>query len=297
MPQRAAAGIIMALAATLFYGQVPVLARFAYLDGIPAIETILTRTLVVALVFAGIAKARRIPLRLAQGAMPAFGLQVLATIMVSVCYLISLQFIPVSLAVIIFFTFPVIVLLAAPLAEGHAPSAARIGVAALAFAGLAIAIGPDFSSLDLTGMVLASISAFGCALQFFSGRQLARYMHPVAVSSLVHAAALPAVLALAWWLSGGEFKVLNSTTASAAGVAALIGVSVAYVGGYFLHMSSLTAAPASTVVPFFNFEPVMSTVMAGLVLGERLAANQYLGGGIVLVALAVCGIIERRRKP
>jgi drug/metabolite transporter (DMT)-like permease len=65
-----------------------------------------------------------------------------------------------------------------------------------------------------------------------------------------------------------------------------------------LHMSSLRAAPASTVVAFFNLEPVISTVMAGLILHEQLAANQYLGGAIVLAALILSGIIQRNpRQP
>jgi drug/metabolite transporter (DMT)-like permease len=292
MRQGAALGISLALGATLFYGQVPVLARLGFLNGIPAIESIVLRTYAVALAFGIAAAVRREPFGLTRAAWPSFLLQVAATLSVSACYLTSVQYIPVNLAVVIFFAFPVIILLFAPVIEGHAPDRMRIAVAVFAFAGIAVSIGLDYSSLNPLGLVLAALAAIGCAFQFFSGRILSRHMPPVVLSSLVHASVLPFIMALAWWLRHGEIAAFNGS-ATWLGVAAMTGVSLAYMGGYFLHMSSLSAAPASTVAPFFNLEPVVSTLMAGVVLREALAAHQIIGGAIVLAALILCGIIEK----
>ncbi len=288
-------GILFALAATLFYGQVPVLARLGYLNGIPAIESIVLRTYAVAFGFGIAAMIKRESFGLSRASLPSFLIQSVATLAVSACYLTSVQYIPVSLAVVIFFAFPVVILLFAPIIEGHAPDFLRIAVAVLAFFGIAISIGLDYSSLNPLGLVLAALAAMGCAVQFFSGRNLAQYMTPVVQSSLVHIAVLPFIMALAWWLRDGEIAVVNGE-ATWLGVFAMLGVSLAYMGGYFFHMSSLTAAPASRVAPFFNLEPVVSTIMAMIVLNEALAANQMIGGGIVLAALVLCGIIEKTSR-
>lgn len=292
MRHGAALGIVLALGATLFYGQVPVLARLGFLNGIPALESIVLRTFVVAFVFGVVVVLRREPFELTRLAWPSFLLQAVATLGVSACYLTSVQYIPVSLAVVIFFAFPIIILLCAPVIEGHAPDLLRIAVAMFAFIGIAVSIGLDYSSLNPVGLLLAALSAVGCAVQFFSGRILSRHMSPVVMSSLVHACVLPFIIALAWWLGDGEIAAFSSTP-TWLGIAAMIGVSCAYMGGYYLHMSSLSAAPASTVAPFFNLEPVISTLMAGVVLHESLAAHQMIGGAIVLAALVLCGIIEK----
>ncbi len=295
MRNGAALGIFLALGATLFYGQVPVLARLGFLNGIPAIESIVLRTYVVALVFGIAAAIRRESFGLTRDALPSFLLQAVATLAVSACYLTSVQYIPVNLAVVIFFAFPVIILLFAPVIEGHAPDLLRVGVALFAFAGIAVSIGLDFSSLNPTGLTLAALSAVGCAIQFFSGRILAQHMPPVVVSTLVHVAVLPFIIVLAWWLRNGEIAAFGGG-ATWLGIVAMLGVSGAYMAGYFLHMSSLSAAPASTVAPFFNLEPVVSTIMAGIVLREELAVHQMIGGAIVLAALILCGIIEKSSK-
>ena len=39
-------------------------------------------------------------------------------------------------------------------------------------------------------------------------------------------------------------------------------VSFTYLGGYFFHMSSVRAAPSSVVAPYFNLEPIVSTLIA-----------------------------------
>lgn len=295
--QRTSLGIAFAISATLFYGQVPVLARLGFLNGIPAIESILLRTFVVATVFAFVSLVRRESFWISQEARRPFIWQCIATLAVSACYLMSVQFIPVGLAVIIFFAFPVIVLLLAPVIEGHAPSLIRIAVALFAFAGIAVAIGLDLSTLNPLGLILAAGSALGCALQFFSGRNLSAHVAPAAFSSLVHAAILPIMLVLALWIGDGSISVLTGKSVSGLGLLAMAGVSLCYLAGYFLHMSSVQAARASVVVPFFNLEPVISTLMAGLLLHETLAVNQMIGGAIVLAALILCGIIESNTEP
>jgi drug/metabolite transporter (DMT)-like permease len=296
MAESRAKGIMLALAAALCYGNVPVLARLAYEAGIPAIESIVLRTYTVALLLGLVAGTLRLPAGISREALPSFIGQIMATIGVSLCYLMSVQFIPVGLAVIIFFTFPVIVVVLSPAIEGHRPSVLVMLVAAMAFAGLAIAIGPGFDKFDPRGLLLAAGAALSCVLQFFSGRSLSKHLQPAAFASLVHAIILPIIACVALLIGQGHVQVLESRSIGLTGLAGMLGVSLAYLLGYFFHMSSLKAAPASTVVPFFNFEPVVSTVMAGLVLHETLAANQYWGGAIVLTSLVLCSMIGTRRS-
>jgi drug/metabolite transporter (DMT)-like permease len=287
-------GIGFAFAAASFYGCVPNFTRAAFSNGVPAIETVYLRTSVIAIVLGLFALANKERFSIPQAAWKSFIAQALATFVVSASYLASVQFIPVGLAVIIFFAFPVIVVLASPIVEGHAPSLARIGIAILAFIGLGIAVGPGFDTLDIRGVLLATAAALGCALQFFSGRALAKHLSPAVFGSLVHICILPLVLVVVLYVGGGQIELLSGS-ASTMGLSFVTAVCLVYVGGYFFHMSALKVAPASVVAPYFNWEPILTTIISGLLLGETLKPNQYGGGALVLAALVLAGFVESKK--
>ncbi len=294
MISRVRLGIGCALAAASIYGLVPNLVRGAFENGIPPVEATFFRTSVIAVVFAIVAVAQGESFRIPRSAWPAFAGQAVATLVISVAYLASVQFIPIGLAVIIFFTFPVLIMLASPLVEGHFPGLWRIVIAVFAFAGLVVAIGPSFGDLDIRGIGLATVAALVGVVQFFTGRSISRYLKPAVFGSLVHIVIWPATLLVALYVGGGTLKMMPGRAGTAMGHYFLIGVATVYVVAYMLQMSSLRFAPASAVAPFYNLEPIVTTICAGLLFGERLSFNQYAGGGIVLAALVVSSLLGSR---
>ena len=288
-------GVLLALGAATIYGAVPNFARLAFLNGVPALENVFYRTSTVAVVLAIVAVVRGESFRIRAEAWPSFLYQCLATLMVSACYLASGQFLPVTLSVIIFYLFPVLILLAAPLAEGRVPGFARLGVALLGFSGLAVSVGPAFDQVSVLGLVLAFLGAVGCMMQFFSGRMLSRHLTPAAFGSLVHIAIWPIMFCLALGFGGNTLRLIDgqALTGSLAFLAVAL-VSVAYVGGYFLHMSSVRAAPSSVVAPYFNLEPIVSTMLAVFILGEAMSINQWIGGAMVFAALVISGLLPEK---
>jgi drug/metabolite transporter (DMT)-like permease len=296
MINRAGLGIACALGAAAMYGLVPNFVRSAYVNGIPPIESTFFRTFLIATAFAVLAVAQGERFAVPRPAIPSFVGQCLATLMVSIGYLASVQFIPVGLAVIIFYFFPVLIMLCAPVVEGRTPGLLRIIVALVAFGGLAIAIGPSFESLDIRGILLATAATLGATLQFFSARSISTYMRPSVFGGLVHMIILPPILAVALYAENGEMQFLPGGVANATGISFMAALGVLYVIAYMIQMLSLRYAPASTVAPFYNLEPVIATAFAALVLGERMLINQYVGGGIVLAALVASSLIGKLKK-
>lgn len=296
MLNRAGLGIALALSAAALYGLVPNFVRVAYANGVPPIESTLFRTYVIAIAFALIAIVKGEKFTVPKGALPSFIGQSVATFLVSVAYLGSVQFIPVGLAVIIFYLFPVLIMVLAPVAEGRHPGILRILIAIAAFCGLAIAVGPSFNSLDIRGIVLASLGAAGAALQFFSGRSISRYMPPSVFGSMVHMTILLPILAIALYAGSGTLRILPGGPATSVGLLFLSGLAAVYVVAYMIQMMSLRLAPASTVAPFYNLEPVVATAFAAAILGERMQINQYAGGGLVLAALVASSLVGRWKK-
>ena len=293
---RPLAGIALALTAACGYGFIPPLARLAFDNGAPAPESTFLRTSLLVVVFAIVTAALGLRVRIPRVALAGLLAQAGSTAVISIAYLASVQFIPVGLAVIIFFTFPVLILVTAPLVERTAFGWGRLAIALMAFAGLVLAIGPSLEALDARGIALATAAAIGGVVQFYSGRALAAHVPPVVFSFIGHLMIWPLTLAVALWWSGGVIAFFPGGGVTAIGYAALFGLATIYVANYFVHMQSLAFAPASLVAPFFNLEPVMTTLVAAALLGERLALNQYAGGGLVLVALILAGLQGKAKR-
>jgi drug/metabolite transporter (DMT)-like permease len=237
--------------------------------------------------------ARGEKLAIPRAAWPALAVQALATATISLCYGAAVQFIPVSLAVIIFYTCPLIILIAAPLVEGARVGFGRLATALAGFAGLVIALGPQFSDLDPRGLALAAMSALGYATQFFSGRLLTKRYAPTTIACLAHLLVWPIALATVIWQGGGAMRLIEGVGVAPLGYLFVLGVAAFYIGGYLLQMLSLSNANASTVAPIFNVEPIVTTAAAAIALGERLTIHQYVGGAIVVAAVVAASRVAR----
>jgi drug/metabolite transporter (DMT)-like permease len=264
--------------------------RTAFTNGVPAVESSFLRIWLIAVVFAIAAVLNGSSFVIPRAGWLSFAGLCFSTFVISISYLVAVEFIPVALTVIIFFTFPVIILLVAPIVEGHSPGLARIAIALFAFAGLGIAIGPGFGSLDIRGIALAVVASLAATLQFYSGRAISRHVDPVTFGSLVHMAIWPLSLLVVLWQGGGDIRFLHAGVTQT-GYLCTLALSIAYVGAYFFHMQSLKFAPASIVAPFFNLEPIITIAIAALVLGENLALNHYAGGAMVIAALLASSLL------
>lgn len=295
MDERLGRGIAFALLAAIFFGLNTPLARMAYEHDVPAIVAVLFRSVMALVVFGMAATLLSLPLRIPAALRINVAALALSSGCLSAGYLSAVQFIPVGLAAIIFFTFPVIILLVAPLVEGHRVGLVRIAISLVAFAGLALAIGPSFADLDWRGIALAMLASIAAVGQSFSGRSLARAVPETVFAFWVHMLVAPVML-VAVLLFTDRTGLGGLASDITTGHVALAVVGIAYVSAYFCLMRSLRHAQASTVAPFFNLEPVVSTVAAAVLLGETLSMNQYLGGGLVILAIILAGRVRRPGK-
>ncbi len=283
----------MALLAALSFGVSTPLTRLAFEAGIPILETIAIRTVFLTVFFAIILIATGQVSFPPRDAIGTFILQLISTALISFGYITSVQFISIGQAVIIFFTFPVVILLISPMIEGHRVSLRRIIISLLAFVGLIIAIGPQFGQVNLFGIALASLSVIGGTLQYFTGRSLRDHMQPMAIIYWVNLFIVPMSFAAAVWVRAAE-PVIFTTSIGWVNWLILLSVSLTYVAGYFFLMSALSFAPASIVAPYSNTEPLVAILAAFVLIGQTMQVNQYIGGALVLAALMLGTLTGRK---
>lgn len=275
----AVVGTMLALAGAASYGINIVAARMTAQAGITGPDMIVYRSLVfLPLVFAIVLATRR-RLALTPAEAPAVFRFALFAAGTALAYVSSLKFLPVPMAVTIFYTYPLLVILISPYTDGIRLSARRWAVAIAAFAGVLLAVGPHIDGLDPRGVALAFTGALCCAGMFISGARLTT--DGFVTFFWTQMLALPIAMGFAWATGG----LAEPAAIRAAGWPFIITAL-----GFFLGLlCQILAAPrisAASAGLLFLFEPVVGIVTAALVLDERLTALQSFGLMLIIGALA-----------
>src|SRR5262245_11204247 len=191
----------------------------------------------------------------------------------------AFELIEVPVAVLTYFTYPLLTGLAAA-ATGLEALTLRGAVAALAaFAGLALMIGAHPGGLAVLGIV-AALGAAACrvlmllitraSLAGTDARLITWY-------SLVASTALFTAFALATWNWQPPATGLGWFALVALGITTTMGILAVYV-------STGRIGPFRTAL-FMNLEPLLTAIGSAIFLDEVLNAPQLVGGAIMLIAL------------
>ena len=268
------------------------IAAFVYADGGNAATVIAARAGaagLLALFF--LIAARRAP-RVPKTAWPALACATVALAAQGLGYLGSVAFIPVGLAAVIFFTWPIMIALIDPLLGG--PKLKPLdGLAFLiAFAGLALAIGPSLESLDPRGIALALLGAVGLAAFLLFSRKALADTPSMTVTLIANFGAVAlCLLAAPIFFNGVAFPVGET------GRLAMAAVCGFYTLALLLQFTALKIASAPTIAILFNLEPVISILVAAALLGEVLTTDQYIGGALVVAGLILYSRPGKRATP
>jgi len=270
------------------FSTITTFSQLAYKAGTNPLTLIWLRFICFALLVGPLLIVRRKSLRLPRQAFLGTGWLALTMMMMSVGYLSSVVFIPVSLAVILLYTFPLMVGIMAP-AFGRERLNWPKGLCLLgAFAGLVLAIGPSFDALDPRGVILAIVAALGVAIAMtFGGRLMAM------ADSLV----------INFWTN---IWMLTATTLYIAAIGGIslpgtgtgwLGLGAAcfcYVLGYTTMFAAMKRLNPTLSAVMLNLEPPLTIGASIWILGETLSAQQAGGVTIMLISIAFSMTVAAR---
>ena len=206
----------------------------------------------------------------------------------SLGYLGSVKYIPVSLSVLLFFTFPFWVLLLNYFIDGEVPERLKLIAFVIAFFGLALTLGPTWQVLDWRGIALVLAGALGSAGMIIGG---AKSVQLISMSNLVFFSnTVGAVLVGIILLLTDTFS-LSQTPLGWAGIASICVLFV--LGQLSLFAATRHIGSAQTSI-MLNLEPFISIGAAMLLLGERLQLSQSLGVLVVISALFMASGLTRK---
>jgi drug/metabolite transporter (DMT)-like permease len=292
VPSRARAywlGTLAAILTPALFGSVTTLSKLAYESGTTPQSLVLARSLVFVIAIGALLRPLRRPLLLSRDGLRGSLLIAASTVVMSLGYLGSVAYIPVTLSAIIFFTFPLLVGLLAALTGRERLSLAKVFTLLLAFSGLVLALGPHFDSLDIRGILCSAIASTAMALTIaFSGPILQRH-DPLTMNVYINIW-MTLVVAVVFYFAGG---LAWPTTAE--GYAASAAVCVLYVAAFTSWLLSLRLISPVRVATLFNLEPLVTITVAYVALSERLTVVQSVGVVLVLGAIMSLALFGRRQ--
>jgi drug/metabolite transporter (DMT)-like permease len=271
-------GTLLALASAFLYGTNIPAARAASQAGMPGAELIFYRALWLTPLLGLIALITGQSLRVPVGERGTLARLAVASGLTATLYLSALDHMPVPMTVVLFYTFPLIVMLVSNRLAGRWLGRRQLVIFAIAFTGLAIAVGPSVSDLSIRGVSYALLGATACAALFI----LAGNMTGPPLRTMFWSQVGVTPIALTFSLLNGGPVPLDTFLKAPIAIAIAMGCyAIAFVGQL---MAARRIAPSRAGL-LFLFEPVTAILVAGIFLGEQLQLLQMLGVGMILVAL------------
>lgn len=212
----------------------------------------------------------------------------LLTGVITCANLLAIQHIPVSVATLVFYTYPLMTVALALVVFREPVSKAVVLCMAFALAGLGVALQVQFDTLSPTGIAWSTLAAVSSAALFVWSRVL---MTRVSAMELTMVSAASGGIALFVLLAILDVWALP-TTAEALVTTTL--VSALFVIAYSTMYAAVAAAGPVNTSMLMNVEPVVAIGAAVVLLGERLTGAQVVGALLVVSAITIMQLLAAR---
>ncbi|HZZ93475.1 MAG TPA: DMT family transporter [Usitatibacter sp.] len=267
----------IALSAAAF-GAMAILARFAYAAGVDVHGLLLLRFAIATAVLCAVMVLRGRSWPRGRTLVAAVLMGAIGYVGQAFCFFSALEFASAGLVALLLYVYPTLVCLLCAAFPGERITAARAAVLAASFAGVALTLGGGRGSG--TGILLGLAAAVFYAVYIVVGARELRHVDALAATTVV-------CLSAAVVLGAATAFHAPRWPGSAAGWSAVIAIGLACtvlpILAFFAGLKRVGPSRASIVS---TLEPVVTVLLAWIVLGETLSFVQLGGGALVLASAA-----------
>jgi drug/metabolite transporter (DMT)-like permease len=291
-----ARGLALIALSTLAYGVQPIFGKIAYAAGVEPLPLLAWRYMIALVCLELIERGPRPPLRVR---LRLWGIGSVFVVN-SVAYFMALEALPASVTALVLFSYPVIVALLAALSGVEALNGRSLFAALGAFLGCAFTAGGLRFSAGLKphGVAWALTAAVVYAGFVVLSSRFGRGV-PARVLAL-HLVQVAALLCVVFALVGPGLSLPRDPRAWLSVAAIAVVSTVVPMIAFLAGMAVIGPSRASVLS---SLEVLVTLVLAFLLLGERLAPQQWAGAALILGAVAFQNapalrrVLRRRSQP
>lgn len=275
-----ALGVIYCASAGVLYGTLVILGNLAYDTGITPLPLLFLRyNIAAAVMWVGLLALRPSLLKLApRDRAVAFGLGLVYATQ-SYLYFVGFQSVDPAVTGILFNTFPLDIAILAAIFLREKLGKAVAAALALGLAGAFLMTRPADGSVDPFGAALILVSALGYSCYVVAARKTTAHLPSEAVAAHVFLGAAAAFTVAA--LVRGEVPV--AAAADSIGYAIALAI-VATLLPILLFLKGLKLIGAARAGIIGTLEPLVTVLLAAVLLGSTLGVIQMVGGALIIAA-------------
>jgi drug/metabolite transporter (DMT)-like permease len=294
-------GVLLVMLSAVSFGAMPIFARFAYASGADPSTVLFLRFTAAGLFMLALTRLQRLALPrgrvlwaiIAMGAAGYFGQ--------SLSYFTALTLAPAGLVALLLYLYPALVTGLSVIILKEQLTTAKVTALLLALGGAALVIFPTSDLADAVpaqprGIVLGVLAAVIYSIYILVGARVMKHAAAIPVSTVIMLSAALSFGLLAAGRSAAGLGGLHLplTTAGWWAMTGLTLISTVLALATFL--AGIERIGPSSASLLSTLEPVVSVILAVLVLEESLNPLQAAGGVLILAAVLALTTTERQQN-
>ncbi len=271
-------GILSSLTAAFFFGLIPTFTKLSYKLGANTdLAIILRYTFAVTIIIIPIL-VLKIKFNLVRKNIFLLSIISIGSICLTFGLLTSVLFIPVSLVALIFYTYPIVVLIYAMFSNKSINLFHMIGFT-LCFVGLFLALGPTFKTISLIGICLAFLASIGAATVLISNELLSKHLNAITINTFTN---LICFIVFSFIII---FRYNINFPSNNLGWSYIIFASLFYCIAFYSQLFAVNNMGSARTALLLYLEPIVAIFSAIILLNETLSILQITGIGLVITSL------------
>jgi len=205
--------------------------------------------------------------------------------------LASMYFLPVSLAIVIFYTYPILTLAGRRLIDRQAPGLIEAVCFLLAFFGLFLALNISGARPDTVGVMFALTASASMSVSYLISDSRLKAVPSITLT--FHLAVAGLILAAVLIITTRSF---NPGQISLANIVYILGAILCFAFAFIFMFKGISLIGAVNTSMILNLEPVFTIALSVLLLGESLSEIQLIGAVLVIAAIVVVQLYQARKR-
>ena len=284
-------GIFFALGAGLFFGILAPTTKIAYNLGVGVGLAILLRYLVASLLISPTIPFQKNLIGIYKKNLADFFKITFGSILLTGGLLLSVKYIEVSLAILIFCTYPILVLCFSIIVDKEKkPNSIKI-LFLSTFIGLFFVLGPSFESLNIFGVFCAAIASIGATTMIVVNQRMSdKNITPIQINIFINIFNSIFFFCVLFLFFSIDFSI------SKISFFMVLIPSFSYAIALFLQLLAIPKIGQSNTALFLYLEPIVAIIGAVVLLNETLNNYQFFGAIVVLLSLVLATYLTKKTR-
>ena len=202
----------------------------------------------------------------------------------------STQYIPISLAALLFFIYPPVVTLINAFLDQKYPGYIKISAVIISFAGLSIMLGIGLEKFDYRGVIIGITAGIACAVNIVWVSRRVQAVHPFVI--VFYQSIVAAIIIFGLLIKFDDFSI-PETKFGWWGFCLIILLQSCSIPLFYF---SVQRIGSETTGLLNNLQPVASIIAAVLIFNEILTTQRVLGAGMVLLGIIIVQYLDYQSK-